>query len=320
MELPRCIFNELKDITRELETLSENQTTVDSLHAVRDAYTERYMIGLESFGAELWRILRQLEKTNDLRDTDVSGMLERLEGVPQAEAEVKRMGREAEFGRQFLKMKNVCGHIKSFRVLFDKNRSLRVPIQSTREATDDLPRTLLGAVWSEVVDHRVDALGDEVHLVMRALVKYTEKLVSIDRTQADISNTRYDLCMRVGDLAVCAETVAQQQRVTTHARHVCTQLEDEMVSHQQCSPLSQSDRLVTCDVSGVLRATRQRCRTMEHLLAALQQNKDNLARVVGEHSARIASNLEREAVLMAEESHALAQCPELLVLVGCCAV
>lgn len=312
MELPRRIFNELEDITSVLESLSgegvHSLGSSDSLDDVREAHMERYMIGLESFGKEVWRILERLQKTRELCDTDVSGMLERLENIPHAKDEVKRMGREAEFGRQYLKMRHVHRGIKSFSVSLRQNRPPHRLIESSRGFVENSPSTLMGAIQTEVDEHLLNRMPVEAHCVMQALKEYTQKLVCIDRAQADISNVRYALGVSVSDLTSCSAKVAQQWRSAVHTRRICDQLEGEMESFQQCSSFSQSDSIVAADVSCVLQTTRQRCLLMERVLAKLQQTRARLTRIIADHNVRIATQMKLEASLIAEGTQALARC------------
>jgi len=216
-------------------------------------------------------------------------------------------------------MKNVHSHVRSFHVSVSQQRHKaphRATIESANQFAQDSSGTLLDAIRSEVVDHRVGRGSSEAHIVTQALIRYTSKLVSIDRTQADLSNTRYALIKDTTDLASCAEMAAQQWRIAAHMQRRCDKLEAELAAHQQCTALSPSDYLVAADVTAVLDATKKRCSLIKQTLSALQQDKHVLTQLVKDHNTCIAKHLHREMVLMTEELHTLARCPELCVLVN----
>lgn len=365
LRLPRRIYNELQRITKDLDTFTTQPGTVGPLAALRNAYTERYMIGLESFGAELWMILERLGKTKGLVDTDVCGMLNRLEQTPGAVNEVQNLGREDEFARQFLKMRQVHGKVDRLKngVNFNKYeqvhrtprtsrsecrgglqlssaievditelRSLHVQKHGRedrsyiRRVDDDLPVDDTGEVPVEVDAEIPDEVPVEVHQeipgevpvdvhqeitgevpveerkladekvaddLLADLVRYLENLVVIDKTDANMSLSKFARSVDLTALKECAGNLSEQKRRADYSWNIYQTVEMEWQTIRTSSPLRHSDAMVEDDISGSLMTHKHNYEWSANILRLLHARTALLEASVLRHNASIQQSVQK---------------------------
>jgi len=252
------------------------------------------MIGLESFGAELWRLLEQLGKTANLRDTDVSGMLERLENTPETAEQVKKIGRQDEFSRQFLKMKDVHSEVNQFRISCN---DIRVPHKLNEEQETLGTRrasSLQGDGDGLVVTHEISTKE------LASLKKYLQKIVFIDRNQADISSMKFTRGVNIRQLTECSEMLLDEKRRAGHFGRLHRNLHCEMKSFSLCSLLHESEQLVANDVSDLLKSTIKHRKDARRRITELRTNTDGLKETIALLNTQIDEHLKLQRKLTIE--------------------
>lgn len=277
-KLPRQIYNELQQMTDELTEFAHNVDAQQLFSILIEGCMERYIVCLERFTAELWMLLIRLNKTHGLIDTDVSGMLCRLESTPTANTEIQRLEREDEFSMQFVKVQEIHLNIQRLKThlqVNDQRSNITLWMKSNGESI----------IIAPCGDHRVANL-------------WFRNIVLVDGVERALAACVFRLMVDAHDLLTSSRNVVKQQRRTTHTHRLYENIKDEWCTIQTSSRLRCNDKHIENDICDMLVAHGlQHCACVMTLKSLTSQNR-HLEASVMKHEQVISKFREKKRSLV----------------------